>query len=231
MGFGTLFIGYFFVLNFPYCEFTDAIAAILMLYGLYKLSGINEWFRLSVYGAIAFAAFGIFELAVELCGMLSLFNINSTLLFISVLLRHVIVAALTAFMMFGIRDVAREVGLSSLREKSTRGAYVAIGVYLLNIMLESTVLNSFLPGQVLAYLYVFTTLATLTLIVFNLTCIYSAYMRICMPEDKEMSEKESKIGFVNAFKKYEEEKSREYAEYKLNKIRSKQEKKNKGNQK
>lgn len=231
MGFGTLFIGYFFILNFPYCEFTDAIAAILMLYGLYKLSGINEWFRLSSYASAVFAVFGAAELGVELYGMFSTLNRGSIIFLISVLLRHVIVAALTAFMMFGIRDVAREVGLSSLREKSMRGACVAIGVYLLNILLESTVLTLFVPMQVLAFLYVFTTLATLTLIVFNLSCIYSAYMRICMPEDKEMDEKESKLAFVNAFKKHEEEKSREYAEYRLEKLRKKQEKKNKGNRK
>ena len=230
MGFGTLFIGYFFILNFPYCEFTDAIAASLMLYGLYKLSGLNDWLRLSFFFTAGFAVLGVLELGLELYGMLS--TVGSSLwVFILVLLRHAVICATTAFMMLGIRDVAREVGLKSLAEKSNRGAFVAIGVYLLNILLESTVLSAFVPGAVLAYLYVFTTLATLTLIVFNLTCIYSAYMRICMPEDRDMEEKASKLGFVNAFRKHEEEKSREYAEYRLEKIKKKQEKKDKGNRK
>ena len=230
MGFGTLFIGYFFILNFPYCEFTDAIAASLMLYGLYKLSGLNDWLRLSFFFTAGFAVLGVLELGLELYGMLSTVG-SSLLVFILVLLRHAVICATTAFMMLGIRDVAREVGLKSLAEKSNRGAFVAIGVYLLNILLESTVLSAFVPGAVLAYLYVFTTLATLTLIVFNLTCIYSAYMRICMPEDRDMEEKASKLGFVNAFRKHEEEKSREYAEYRLEKIKKKQEKKDKGNRK
>lgn len=230
MGFGTLFIGYFFILNFPYCEFTDAIAASLMLYGLYKLSGLNDWLRLSFFFTVGFAVLGVLELGLELYGMLSTVG-SSLLVFILVLLRHAVICATTAFMMLGIRDVAREVGLKSLAEKSNRGAFVAIGVYLLNILLESTVLSAFVPGAVLAYLYVFTTLATLTLIVFNLTCIYSAYMRICMPEDRDMEEKASKLGFVNAFRKHEEEKSREYAEYRLEKIKKKQEKKDKGNRK
>ena len=230
MGFGTLFIGYFFILNFPYCEFTDAIAASLMLYGLYKLSGLNDWLRLSFFFTAGFAVLGVLELGLELYEMLSTVG-SSLLVFILVLLRHAVICATTAFMMLGIRDVAREVGLKSLAEKSNRGAFVAIGVYLLNILLESTVLSAFVPGAVLAYLYVFTTLATLTLIVFNLTCIYSAYMRICMPEDRDMEEKASKLGFVNAFRKHEEEKSREYAEYRLEKIKKKQEKKDKGNRK
>ena len=228
MGFGTLFIGYFFVLNFPYCEFTDAIAAALMLYGLYKLSAINEWFKLSFYSALCFATFGIFELATELYGMFSYIAPESIIFLISALLRHVTVCAVTAFMMLGIRDVAREVGLKSLAEKSARGVYVSLFVYLFSVLLESTLLASFVPAQVLAFLYVLTTLATLTLIIFNLTCIYSAYMRICMPDDKEMEEKESKLGFVNAFRRHEEEKSREYAEYKLEKMKKKQENKNKG---
>lgn len=231
MGFGILFIGYFFLLNFPYCEFTDAIAAILMLYGLYKLSGINEWFRRSGIFAMAFSAFGIFELFVELFGMFVSVDRGSILFLISALIRHVIVCSVTAFMMFGIRDVADEVGLSELKEKSARGGYVTIGMYLLSIVLESTLLASIIPSKVLAYLYVFTLLATLTLTVFNLTCIYSAYMRICMPEDKEMEEKESKLGFVNAFRRHEEEKSREYAEYKLERMKKKLEKKKKGSKK
>ena len=231
MGFGTLFIGYFFLLNFPYCEFTDAIAAVAMLYGLYKLSKINEWFRTASYFSIGFTALGVFELCIELYGMFSHIDPSSPIFFVTVLIRHLIVLAVTAFMMLGIRDVAREVGLSSLAEKSKRGAYVAVAVYAVSILLECTLLSGFIPDKLLAFLYVFITLATLTLIIFNLTCIYSAYMRICMPDDKEMEEKESKLEFVNAFRRHEEEKSREYAEYKLEKMRKKQEKNKKGNEK
>ena len=68
MGFGTLFVGYFFILNFPYCAYTDALAALLMLYGLYKLSGINENFKRATYFTAVFALFGIAELFLELFG-------------------------------------------------------------------------------------------------------------------------------------------------------------------
>ena len=49
-------------------------------------------------------------------------------------------------------------------------------------------------------------------------------MRICMPEDEDMPEKESKFKLVNAFRRHEEEKRREYAEYKLDKLKKKQQK-------
>ena len=231
MGFGTLFIGYFFLLNFPYCEFTDAVAAIAMLYALYKLSGVNNSFRIASFCAIGFLAFGIFELSAELLSMLSPIGSTSVLFTISASVRHVIIALLTVFMMLGLRDVAEEVKLYALSEKSMRAVIVSICIYFLSVLLESSLLTLLIPAKVLAWLYVFTTLATLTLIVFNLTCIYSAYSRICMPDDKDMEEKESKIGVVNAFRKHEEEKSREYAEYRLEKIIKKQEKKKNGRKK
>ena len=229
MGFGTLFIGYFFILNFPYCEFTDAIAASLMLYGLYKLSGLNDWLRLSFFFTVGFAVLGVLELGLELYGMLFMPLASTHPVFaISALLRHLFVCMVTAFGMLGIKDVADEVGLSSLAEKAGRGAYVSIGIYSISILLESSSLASFIPARILATLYVFTVLATVTLVIFNLTCIYSAYMRICMPEDKDMEVGESRFEFVNTFRHHEEKKNREYAEYRIKKSLAKKEKKEKG---
>jgi hypothetical protein len=227
MGFGTLFVGYFFILNFPYAAYTDALAALLMLYGLYKLSVINENFKKSVYFTAVFALFGIAELFLELSSMFGLFAVSTSVLTVFSLLRHFTVGLTTAFMMLGIRDVAKEVGLTSLKEKSMRGAYVSVAVYAVNLILESTAFVEFFDPRFLAYAYVFTTFATLTVTIFNLVCSYSAYMRICMPAEREMEEKESKFGFVNAFRRHEEEKQREYAEYRMEKMKKKAEKKTK----
>jgi hypothetical protein len=41
MGFGMLFIGYFLLINITYFEYTDIIAAMLMLMAAYKLSFVN----------------------------------------------------------------------------------------------------------------------------------------------------------------------------------------------
>ena len=55
----------------------------------------------------------------------------------------------------------------------------------------------------------------------NLVAVYSAYMHICMPEDvtNDSREKPSRLGFVNKFREHEAERSREYAEYKLDKMK------------
>ena len=49
MGFGTLFFGYFLILNVTYYGFTDAIAAAVMLLGFYKLSTVNSYFKYAAY--------------------------------------------------------------------------------------------------------------------------------------------------------------------------------------
>ena len=231
MGFGTLFIGYFFLVNFAYCEFTDALAAAIMMYALFKLSRVNDGFRIGACFSIIFTLFGVFELGVELYEMFMPISENSLILTLPALVRHLILAALTAFILIGIRDVAHEVGLSEIKKKSTVRLYVTLGVYILNLALESATLAKFIPMNILAVLYVLATLAMLIMLFMNLTVIFTAYMRICMPEDTDMKEKKSKSALVNAFRAHEEEKSREYAEYQLQKSRSKAEKKIEGKKK
>jgi hypothetical protein len=71
----------------------------------------------------------------------------------------------------------------------------------------------------------------MALIVISLIVIYNCYMRICMPEDEDMPEKESRFKFVNAFRRHEEEKRKEYADYKLEKFKKKQQKQKEKNEK
>ena len=62
-------------------------------------------------------------------------------------------------------------------------------------------------------------------------------MNICMPgeENKEYVEKPSKFEFINRFRKRQEEKNREYAEYRLGQMKKRvdryKEKKNKKSKK
>ena len=62
MGFGTLFIGYFLLLNLTYYGFTDVIAASVMLLGLYKLSGVNKYFKAAAISSGALLVFSLGEL-------------------------------------------------------------------------------------------------------------------------------------------------------------------------
>ena len=227
MGFGILFIGYFLNLNFAYYQFTDAIAAIIMLYALYKLSYLNRGMKLAARVAMLYAVLGIFELAVAGLEMFYIIDHNALLYFISAVLRNMIIGVLTASMLYGMRDVAREVGLNALGERCVRLFSMTVVLYPVLALLECGELGSFIDVRVLVYASVIAIFLTLILTVLVLATIYSCYMRICMPEDEDMPEKESKFKLVNAFRRHEEEKQREYQEYKLEQLKKKQAKRKK----
>ena len=225
MGFGILLIGYFLLLNFAYCDFSDAVAAVLILYALFKLARINRNFKISAYVAIPFTVLGVAELCIAAYDMMFPISASSPIFTTVALIRHLVLAFLSFTMLLGIRDVADEVKLPALSSKSVRCAILTVAIYALNIILESISLGNLVGVGILPYVYFFAIIATRAMTVINLTVIYTAYMRICMPGDEDMSEKKSRFGFVNAFRAHEEEKSREYAEYKLNRLKEKQRKK------
>ena len=222
MGFGILFIGYFLVLNFPYCEFTDAVAAALIMYALYKLAYINRSFRLSYYASAVFVLLGVFELSVAAIDMFSPIADGSMLILLPAIIRHLVLAFLSFLMLMGMREVAKEVGLTSLSVGCKISAYATVAVYGLNILLESVSLAALVDARILAVSYVFSVTMTLVITAVNLVRIYSCYIRICMPGDEDVSEKKSRLGFVNSLRRHEEEKQREYAEYKLEQFKKKQ---------
>ena len=225
MGFGTLFVGYFFVLNLFYPALTDTIAALIMLLAFYKLRDVNRGFRWAIAASSVMAVLGTAELVLKLGDMLFAMVAPSELTTALAVIRHFTVALVTFTMMSGIKDVASEVELPLLVTKAKSASYATLPVYALSIFLEAAA-PSFIPTEVMATLATATLLATAVLAIFNLTVIYSAYMHICMPEElaNDVAEKESRFGFVNAFRRHQEEKSREYAEYKLERRREKAEK-------
>ena len=227
MGFGTLFVGYFLILNFAYTSFTDAIAGILMLYGLYKLSKVNREFTISAIFAAAFTVLGVTALVFEMLNLLSLMADSALINSIIAIARAVLLGLTTAYMLLGMQTVSAEVGLNALSSVCKRLYILTLPIYSVALVLEIFGLFSLSEVQLLAILSVISIVANLTLTVLILVRIYDCLAKICMPEDREIPDapKKSKLGFVNAFRKHEEEKQREYAEYRLHKFKKKMEKK------
>ena len=227
MGFGTLFIGYFLILNFAYTAFTDAIAGVLVLYGLYKLSNVNREFTISAIISAIFTFAGIAELILEVAQFLSLISLPPLVYSVTGIVRASLLCARTAYMLLGMQSVSSEVGLGSLSMIIRRLYVLTIPVYGVNLALEIMGLFSLEEVGVLLILSVISLVASITLTVLILIRIYDCYAKICMPEDKREDDKpkESKFGFVNAFRRHEEEKRQEYADYRLEKFKKKMEKK------
>ena len=227
MGFGTLFIGYFLLLNLTYYGITDIIASLIMLLGLYKLSPVNRPFKLSAIVCAVFSVFSLFELVIHGLSMLSIIGNLSALLPYLNMVRLVIVTLVSVSALVGMRDVAIEVGLSALASKCAHLAPVTAAVYALWVLLEAPFVIYF-PPSIIGALSLFAILSLLAVIIINLTAIYGCYMKICMPDEKDMPIKESKIGFVREYEKRQQEKSAEYAKYRLERAKKKYEKKGKG---
>ena len=225
MGFGTLFFGYFLLLNITYYGFTDIIAALIMLYAFYKLSEVNSGFRRASWATLAFAAFSLYELGFAVFDMFFMSVDIPSLNSANAMLRSLIVCIVTMLMLIGIRDVSAEVGLGNLTVRAKRAATVSFVIYMLNIIWQTSGLLGFIGVKAVAVIGAFIILSTLLIIAVNLFSIYACYANICMPEDnKPREEKKSRFGFVNAFRAHEAEKQREYYEYKLEKARSRADK-------
>ena len=229
MGFGILFIGYFLFLNIAAPGYTDAVGAVLMLWGLYKLSGINKNFRLATYAAAVLTLFGLGELGYEVYDMMAVVAGGDAVRTWLAVLRHFILCITTMLMLLGMQQVSCEVKLARLGAKCGIAARATVAVYILNILLELSALGSFIDVRVLTALGVAALLMRFGTVIFNLTAIYGCYMRICMPGERDLPERESRFGFINAARRYQEKKQREYAEYRLGKLKEKQGKNKNGN--
>ena len=228
MGFGTLFFGYFLLINnVVYCGFTDPIAALIMLLGLYKLSSVNRYFRYAAYMAVGFAAFSLVELG--LCAT-ELFLPSAALLaytpYVS-MARSAVIAVLTATLLRGIWDVAEEVELDDLAKRAKTMVTVSAAAYAFLILMDTPLLISGLPTAVIAVLSLVAVLGIPVLVIVNLTVIHGAYMYICMPDEKTGGEKRSRFAFVNEYRRRKAEKDAEYIEYAREKARKRREKKGK----
>ena len=212
MGFGTLFFGYFLMLNISYYHFTDIIAALVMLLGLYKLSCVSKHFKVATYAAAVFSAVALGELVF---GTVKLFvgaGLDEWITYIAIG-RAVVLCAFTVIMLRAMHDIAKELEVEKVPLKSRLMIIWTFVVYGAYILLETPLLTSLLPAQVSAALYLVTFIGLVVVVIANLTVIYSCYMRICMPEDLEPKpEKPSRFKFINEYRRRRDERRAEEAE-------------------
>ena len=213
MGFGTLFIGYFLLLNLTYYGFTDLIAAAIMLLGFYKLSRINKNLLAATVSAVVFLVFSFGEFGLTVYEMFfGRISAPALVSFMSIM-RSLILGTLTALMLKGIEDVAKEVDLPTLATKASRSLIITTVIYTAWIILETPFTST--NNYALAVLSMITLLATIALLIVNLTIIYSSYMHICMPGDEKLTDKPSRFAFVNEYRARKAERDREANEKRI----------------
>lgn len=226
MGFGLLFIGYFLLLNLTNPGYTDLIAGLITVMAFYKLSSVNKYFRMNIVPSVMLSVFGAFELFCEFADM---FGINTAAIESYLPApRYLLVGVLTLIMLIGIEDVANEVDAIETKFKAKIARPISLVLFPVCAVLEFPAITSLIPnGLPITIVGTACIISTFLAIIYNLVTVYSAYMHICMPEDVDNAPKDkpSRFGIVNSFRRHEEEKQREYAEYKINKMKKKAEKK------
>ena len=133
------------------------------------------------------------------------------------IMRSLTVGTLTVLMLKGIEDVAKEVDIPDLPTKASRLTIITAVTYTAWIILEAPL--SFMDNYVLGVISLLTILATIALLIVNLTVIYSCYMRICMPGNEKLSDKPSKFAFVNEYRARKAERDKEAAEKRLKQMK------------
>lgn len=225
MGFGTLFIGYFLLLNIAYFSFTDLIMGLLLLLACYRLLSVNQYFKSAALTLIPFSALALFELIQEIITMFSPNLANETLTGILGMIRYIFIACFTFLILMGIETVANEVELPKLTDKARKVKVLSLLTFAFCTLLEIPGLDSIIDTKALSVIALILLILSFAVTVVALTAIYSAYMYICMPNEVIKKDKLSRFGFVNKFREYESRKQREYAEYRLDSMKKKNQKK------
>ena len=200
MGFGILFIGYFFLINITYFAWTDIVSAVLMLLALSSLSRFNKPLKIAFISNVVFTVVALGEFLLEmLVSMFSVVGIESYLSH-TIAIRYIVLVVLNVFLILGIRSLAIEVGLEKLANKCTFTLSLPTLTYLLSALLQISPLFSSTPITQTQYIAGIVLLMTIVSVITVLARIYNAYARICMPEDVEMEVKPSRFSFVNRFR-------------------------------
>lgn len=224
MGFGTLFIGYFLLLNLTYYGFTDVIAAAVMLLGLYNLSKVNKHFFAAMITSVVFLLFSLGEFGIATYEIFTRPINSAVLVSLMSIMRSLIIGTLTVLILKGIEVVAKEVDIPDLVTKASRLVIITAFTYTAWIILEAPF--SF-DNYVLGVISLLTILATIALLIVNLTVIYSCYMRICMPGQEKIGDKPSKFAFVNEYRARKAERDKEVAQRRAEIIKARAAKKGK----
>lgn len=217
MGFGQIFIGYFFLIFFPMSRIDvlpnfAIVGCIFMFLGLRKLifyCPANKPFSLAKIALAVLSAMCIMGLMLDVASFDGAFSdaVNKVLIPVTNSVYAIGIVAFTACLFVGIYKLSLEVELPKLARKTTVMLSVSVVYLLLEIcssvcsfMRTEGIINSegFTVFTAYAGLFAFI-LAYLTLFL-NLSVIFSAYARICLEGDEDMPNRGDSIDRVIEWK-------------------------------
>lgn len=203
MGFGLLFVGYFFLIFFPLSRIDvlpniAIIGCIIMLFGLKRLTHYcteNRGFTMAKIFATVLLALSLAALMIDIAGIDGMLNeqINSVLVPITNALYALAIVAYTASLFVGVYKLSNEVELPKLAKRSVL-ALSANAAYLIAEIAASVCSLVRTHGSVSSdsftivtgYLGIIAFLLAYVILFLNLALIFSCYAHICLEGDEDM---------------------------------------------
>lgn len=200
MGFGLLFIGYIFTIDYSLQSVTfdllpDIIGYLFMFSAMCKLAPYNKGFGYSKLLLLPLIALGGVTLAFEIAGV-SGYTPSSVILDIvnmCGMLSKFFMFAYTVALTVGVRDIARETDLKNLSFRAIRNMAISVFYYLAYIAVDLMPIGEAEARFVNLIVYAF----GFIVILLNLVLIFSCYMRICVEGDEDMPAKPSRFAIIN----------------------------------
>lgn len=203
MGFGLLFLGYFTVAFMSWHTFGAVVQLFgygLILWATLKLREYHGTFGLGAIGAALMLIVTAFSAVGEVSDFLYENLIIASRLYSSAVwsvIGYVDTAAFFVFhalLLWGVRVIAREVGVMRLEANAIRN-FVFFFLYEL-LTVSATLPIAFFENMV-SYLMLFSIVLYFICSVLNLILFASCYAQICDESDVEMTRKPSRFAFVN----------------------------------
>ena len=179
MGFGLLFIGYFFTfigaLAIPISQYTYVLGAGIILFSLKNLILENKMFVASAIFTGAFELFSIVTL------VLALFKPESSLNSIFSSIQIALVCILNLLLLFSIYIISKEVGATKIQSKSI------VNLVVTSISLIFMLLYIALPdANAQARCFLVGYIAMIIYVIFTLITVFNCYASICYEGDEDM---------------------------------------------
>ena len=226
MGFGILFIGYLFLLNFSFFSYTDVLAAACILFALEKLRVWNKGFKSAFLAAIPFFAIGFFEFILKLLSLFSV-TVSPALSVWGSALRMLALCPLHLCLLIGIKQITKEVGLEKMEMQAMMLLPLSPLIHLSQSLLEiPSIFSNVKPQNLLTVQFIVLSAALIFSFVM-LFFVYKCYAKICLPSDINMDQKPSRFRFVNEYRAKKEAKQREEIEARIAEMKQKHQNKKK----
>lgn len=203
MGFGLLFVGYLFLLPVVFHYFyTVPVAAVLAFFACRRLSRVNTPFGYATWLSVLLFAASCAEIVVRHALPAGLGIADAVCV--------CLLLGWNLLIFTGVEWVAQETGLTALRARAFREKLFSC-IWLLPmpvLELVDTARLSEAGARIVSALSAALLAVGFVVVLLNLVTLYSAYARICMPEDADMPQKPSRFAFVNRIRAAQEKRAR-----------------------